>query len=197
MRVRNLGKEDAWVRLFIAIPTILDDIDVPVEEKDCLLHFEADAEVGLAEGQWNYGKDMDREEGEYVGESGWNTYATTIGGVAYNVYVVTLETALKPGQLSSEAIFQVYLEGEAEEEDIITANKTLGSDKWQIFAVAEAVTVTPEEEEEEAEPTLTNGEEQQQEEGTDDDPEPETAFSAFAAIYEEVGDGEGKHNPFV
>ena len=193
MRVKNIGTAPAWVRLFIAIPTILDDIDVPVDEKDCLLHFEADAEKGLAEGQWNFGKDLDREAGEYVGESGWNTYTTTIDGIAYNVYVVTLETALEPGQMSSEAIFQVYLDAEAEVDDIVTANKAFGTDEWQIYAAAEAVTVTPEEEEEEE---LLDGNEQQQEEGEDDpEPEPETAFSAFAAIYEEVG--EGKHNPFA
>ena len=196
MRVKNIGTAPAWVRLFIAIPTILDDIDVPVDEKDCLLHFEADAEKGLAEGQWNFGKDLDREAGEYVGESGWNTYTTTIDGIAYNVYVVTLETALEPGQMSSEAIFQVYLDAEAEVDDIVTANKAFGTDEWQIYAAAEAVTVTPEEEEEEEEEELLDGNEQQQEEGEDDpEPEPETAFSAFAAIYEEVG--EGKHNPFA
>ena len=195
MRVRNLGKDPAWVRLFIAIPTALDEIDVDPGEKDCMLHFEV-PEASLAEGGWNFGKDSDREAGDYVGDSGWNTYETTIGGIAYNVYVVTLETALNPGQLSSEAIFQVFLDENAEESDIVDLNKSFGTDKWQIFAVAEAITVTPEEEEEEPEEqTVLDGNEEPQDEGDDDPEDPETAFTAFAKVYEEVGDG--KHNPFV
>lgn len=192
MRVRNLGKAPAWVRLFIAIPSALDELDVDPAEKECTLHFEAPVS-GLAEGQWNFGKDLDRDEGDYVGGSGWNSYETTINGIAYNVYVATLETALEPGELSSEAVFQVYLDAETTADDIVEINKAFGTDKWQIFAVAEAITVTPVDEEEE-EVVVTNGNDQQEE--PEDDPEPEeTAFSAFEAVYETVGD-EG-HNPFV
>ena len=169
MRVRNLGKEKAWLRLFIAIPSILDDAQPDFDASKNVLHFNTDPTKGLAEGQWNYGKAMDRAAGAYVGPSGWNFYATTIKGIAYNVYVATLETALMPGQLSSEAVFQVYLDAKCSEDDIIKINKTFGTDKWQMYAAAEAITA----------------------EGIDG----EDAFSAFAKIYEEVG--EGKHNPFA
>lgn len=172
MRVRNLGTEKAWVRLFIAIPSILDDAQPDFDASKNVLHFNTDSAKGLAEGQWNYGKAMDRAAGAYVGPSGWNFYATTIKGIAYNVYVATLETALMPGQLSSEAVFQVYLDAKCSEDDIIKINKTFGTDKWQMYAAAEAVTA----------------------EGIDED-DTEDAFTAFAKIYEEVG--EGKHNPFA
>ena len=174
MRVRNLGKEKAWVRLFIAIPSILDDAQPTFDASKNVLHFNADPNKGLAEGQWNYGKAMDRPAGAFVGPSGWNFYSTTINGIAYNVYVATLETALMPGELSSEAVFQVYLDAECTKDDIIKINKTFGTDKWQMYAAAEAVTAA----------------------GIDEESEDtEDAFTAFAKIYEEVG--EDKHNPFA
>jgi hypothetical protein len=198
MRVRNLGKDPAWVRLFIAVPAILDDGEPTFDSDDNVLHFKVGKTEGLAEGQWNYGKDMDREAGEFVGDSGWNFYTTEINGIAFNVYVATLETALNPGELSTRAVELVYLDGECTDNEIITINKTFKTDKWQIFAVAEAITVTPEEEEEEEEEqVVVNGNEDPQDESDDPEPEPETAFSAFATVYEEVGDGEGKHNPFA
>ncbi len=174
MRIRNLGKEKAWVRMFIAIPSILDDAQPTFDASKNVLHFNTDPNKGLAEGQWNWGKAMDRSAGAYVGPSGWNFYNTTIKGIAYNVYVATLETALMPGQLSTEAVFQVYLDAGCTENDIIKINKTFGTDKWQMYAVAEAVTAAGIDEE------------------SDDT---EDAFTAFAKIYEEVG--EGKHNPFA
>ena len=168
MRVKNLGKEKAWVRLFIAIPSILDDAQPTFDASKNVLHFNTEAAKGLAEGQWNYGKAMDRSAGQYVGQSGWNFYATEIKGIAFNVYVATRETALEPGYLSSEAVYQVYLDAECTADDIVKINKTFKSDKWEMFAVAEAITVA--------------------EDDTD-------AFAAFAKVYEEVG--EGKHNPFA
>jgi len=167
MRIRNLGKEKAWVRLFIAIPSILDDAQPSFDASKNVLHFNMDPK-SLAEGGWNWGKAMDRAAGSCVGPSGWNFYATQIKGIAFNVYVVTLETALNSAELSSEAIYQVYLDAECSEDDIIKINKTFKSDKWEMFAVAEAITVA--------------------EDDTD-------AFAAFAKVYEEVGDG--KHNPFA
>ena len=169
MRIRNLGKERAWVRLFIAIPSILDDAQPTFDASKNVLHFNTEAAKGLAEGQWNYGKAMDRSAGKYVGPSGWNFYTTTINGIAHNVYVATLETALEPGQLTSEAVYQVYLDAECTKDDIVKINKTFGTDKWQLYAAAEAVTATADENED--------------------------AFAAFARIYEEVG--EDKHNPFA
>lgn len=166
MRIRNLG-EKAWVRLFIAIPSILDDAQPTFDASKNVLHFNTDSKKGLAEGQWNYGKAMDRAAGAYVGASGWNFYSTTIKGIAYNVYVATLETALEKDELSSEAVFQVYLDAECTTDDIIKINKTFGTDKWQLLAAAEAVI----------------------------NDEAEDAFAAFNAVYEEVG--EGKHNPFA
>lgn len=170
MRVRNVGKTKAWVRLFIAIPSILDDAQPTFDASKNVLHFNASPDGGLAEGQWNYGKAMDRSAGSFVGPSGWNFYSTEIKGIAFNVYVATLETALEPGQLSSEAVFQVYLDATTSTDDIIKINKTFGSSDWQMYAAAEAVTVS-------------------------DEDETEDAFTAFNAIYEEVG--EGKHNPFA
>ena len=173
MRVRNLGKEPVWVRLFIAIPSILDDAQPDFDASKNVLHFNTDSVKGLGEGQWNFGKAMDRSAGQYVGASGWNFYSTTIKGIAYNVYVATLETALEAGQLTSEAVHQVYLDAKCSKDDIVKINKTFGTDEWQLYAAAEAVTAAVDE----------NGEIN------------ETAFDAFNAIYEEVG--EGKHNPFA
>ena len=172
MRVKNLGKAPAWIRLFIAIPSILDDAQPTFDASKNVLHFNSDPNKALAEGQWNWGKALDRTAGNYVGPSGWNFYTTEIKGIAFNVYVATLETALEPGQLTTEAVFQVYLDAKCSKDDIVKVNKTFGTDEWQMYAAAEAVTVG------------------------EVDGEPETdPFAAFNAIYEEVG--EGKHNPFA
>ena len=192
MRIRNTGNVDAWVRLFIAIPTILDDAQPTFDASKNVLHFNADSVKGLGEGMWNYGKAMDRAVGNFVGASGWNYYATTINGIAYNVYVATLETPLAPGELSPEAVYQVYLDAECTEDDIIKINKEFRSDKWQMYAVAESIPVLVEEEEE-VEAPKTEGEEESEE--VTDEVADEDVFAAYARYYEEVG--EGKHNPFA
>lgn len=129
--VKNTGTEDAYVRVHIAIPAILDNAMPTFDASKNVLHFNwKDGTAG--EGKW----DWSRTTGEpYTGD--WNYYETTIGGIQYNVYVVTYGTALKSGNETPEsAMSQVYLDSRTSQNDIEKINETLGGN-WQIKVIAE------------------------------------------------------------
>ena len=148
--VENTGSEAAYVRVHIAIPTVLDDGDPTFNAGNNVLHFNyADGtttsypNATIGAGMWNWSKSYGAP---YDGD--WNFYTTTIGGISYNVYVVTYETALTNGQRTNDAIHQVYLDSKVTNEDITkikngdenattdAAKKGLG-DNWYIYVAAE------------------------------------------------------------
>ena len=124
--VENTGSEDAYVRVHIAIPSILDDGADTFDAGKNVLHFNYDEE-SVADGKWNWSKSVD-------GPTGSNT--TTIDGISYNVYVVTYETKLATGDVTVDAIHQVYLDSKVTNKDITQIKETLGDD-WYIYVVAE------------------------------------------------------------
>jgi predicted ribosomally synthesized peptide with SipW-like signal peptide len=128
--VDNTGSEDAYVRVHIAIPSILDDAQPNFDASKNVLHFNYDEET-VADGKWNWSNSVDGTTG-----SNWNFYTTTIGNVSYNVYVVTYETALKKGEATVDAMSQVYLDSKTTNEDITKIKNTLGDD-WYIYVAAE------------------------------------------------------------
>lgn len=129
--VENTGSEDAYVRVHIAIPSILDDGADTFDAGKNVLHFNY-ADESIGEGKWDWSKAYD--DGKYVGD--WNYYTTTIGNVSYNVYVVTYETKLAEGEATVDAMSQVYLDSKVTNEDITEIKKTLG-DNWYIYVAAE------------------------------------------------------------
>lgn len=131
VRVENKGSEDAYVRVHIAIPSILDDGDPSFDAKQNVLHFNyAPASIGAD--KWDWSKTAGAPY-----EGNWNYYETTIDGVSYNVYVVTYGKALKAGEKTTEnAIHQVYLDSNVTSADITKINETLGAD-WHMYVVAE------------------------------------------------------------
>lgn len=130
--VKNeLKSEDAYVRIHIAIPSILDDGASTFDAKNNVLHFNYDPD-SIGAGKW----DWSRTSGApYQGD--WNFYTTTIDDIDYNVYVVTYGTALKAGETTPEkAMHQVYLDSKVTNADITKIKEALG-DNWEIKVVAE------------------------------------------------------------
>ncbi len=130
--VTNTGSEAAYVRVHIAIPAVLDNGNPDFDASRNVLHFNYDSD-NIGAGKWDWSKTT----GD-VYEGDWNFYTTTIGNVAYNVYVVTYEKALASGEETVSAMNQVYMESTTTNEDITRIKETLG-DNWHIYVAAEGV----------------------------------------------------------
>ena len=128
--VTNDGSEDAYVRVHIAIPSILDDAQPNFDASKNVLHFNYAPET-VEDGKWNWSNSVDGTTG-----SNWNFYTTTIDSKSYNVYVVTYETKLAKDESTVDAMSQVYLDSETTNEDITRIKVTLG-DNWYIYVAAE------------------------------------------------------------
>lgn len=127
--VQNTGSDNAYVRVHIAIPSILDDVD---NAGNNILHFNYREEAPSANG-WDWSK----TPGEpYTGD--WNVYYTTINEIEYNVYVVTCLSEVEPGNHAADvpAMDQVYLDKNVTNEKVAEINETLGNE-WHIYVVAE------------------------------------------------------------
>ena len=125
------GSEEAFVRVHIAIPKILDNGDDSFDAGKNVLHFNY-SEDSIGEGKWDWSK----TSGEPY-EEDLNYYETTIDNIVYNVYVVTYESKLAAGVETPEyAMHQVYLDSNVTNEDITKINDVLGSN-WEIKVVAE------------------------------------------------------------
>ncbi|MBQ8559228.1 MAG: hypothetical protein IJ439_04515 [Tyzzerella sp.] len=130
--VTNTGSENAYVRVHIAIPTILDNGDPSFDASSNVLHFNYDGD-NIGENKWDW---SNATGAPYEGS--WNYYETTIDDIAYNVYVVTYEKALVADEKTVSAMTQVYLDSKVTNEDINSIKKTLGDD-WHIYVAAEGV----------------------------------------------------------
>ena len=125
------GSEDTYVRVHIAIPSILDDGASTFDAKNNVLHFNYDKN-SIGEGKWDWSKTTGAP---YEGD--WNYYETTIDGIKYNVYVVTYGTALKADETTPEyAMHQVYLDSKVTSADMEKLVKALGNE-WEIKVIAE------------------------------------------------------------
>ena len=129
--VENTGSEEAYVRVHIAIPQVLDDGADRFDASKNLLHFNFKPD-SVGEGKWDWSKTTGAE---YTGD--WNYYEETIDNIKYNVYVVTYEAPLASGAETPEkAIHQVYLDSEVTNADIDRLIGEIGAN-WQILVVAE------------------------------------------------------------
>lgn len=130
--VSNDGTEEAYVRVHIAIPTLLDDGDPTYDASKNILHFNYDKE-SIGAGLWDWSKAAD--DNKYEGD--WNAYKTTIDQIEYNVYVVTYGSILAKNEVTAQkAMSQVYLDNKTTNEDIEYYNGVLG-ENWEIKVVAE------------------------------------------------------------
>ncbi len=138
--VKNTGSEDAFVRVHIAIPNVLDNGDPEFNASKNPLHFNYSKD-SIGEGKWDWSK---TSGAEYQGD--WNYYETTISNgtkeIKYNVYVVTYGTALTSGQETAEkAMDQVYLDSGVDQAQIKEINDALGT-TWEIKVIAEGTQAT-------------------------------------------------------
>ena len=141
--VKNTGSEEAYVRVHIAIPALLDsgDEDNPqFAAYNNRLHFNY-SDASVADGQWNWTEALGAEGA--TGEPGkagskWQCYDAKVDGINYNVYVVTYETKLaSQGVTATEAMYQVYLDASLDNVHIQEITDTIGAIK--ILVAAEAV----------------------------------------------------------
>lgn len=131
VRVENVGSEDAFVRVHIAIPA--DLVDQEINSYNDILHMNFSA-ASAADGKWSW-------HPTYSEGNGWtdnglennNTYNATIGNKDYTVWVVTYRTALKTGETTENAISQVYMdkytEATANENGTVTYTKPFFTDR--------------------------------------------------------------------
>ena len=136
--VENEGSKNAYVRVQIAIPAVLDSGDPTFDAGQNVLHFNYSPE-NVGEGLWDWSTTTgDPYEGT------WNYYETPIDGVTYNVYVVTYENAIAPGTKTVNAMDQVYLDSKVTNADITRINAALNatdSKEWAMYVVAEGCQV--------------------------------------------------------
>lgn len=140
--VENTGAEKAYVRVHIAVPiinnkTVVDGKEVGWQSPIQPLW----SEFTCHQGQWNWGKEPaanDKYEGLVNSGFNMNTYFTEIEGVQYCVYVGTYETALENGNVTLDAIDEVFMPAETTNEDINYWNTNYPN--WKnVYVVAEAV----------------------------------------------------------
>ena len=134
--VQNTGSEKAYVRVHIAIPSVLlngSSVNQDVKS-NWPLHFNS-SKNSTVEGKWSWSNTNDASNWP-ASENDWNIYTTTIDNVEYTVHVVTYKTALYQNDTTVDAIEQVYLGSDVTNEDITAIKKVLG-DNWYIYVAAE------------------------------------------------------------
>lgn len=103
--VKNTGSEDAYIRVYFAIPSALDDGYDTFNAGKNTLHFNfgnkvvGDAIVSTEGTDWTW---------THGGK--WNYYETAIDGIKYNVYFADYNTAVAADETTSQAIQGVYLD---------------------------------------------------------------------------------------
>lgn len=130
--VKNTGASEAYVRVHIAIPNILDSGDPSFDASSNVLHFNYAADsIGADKWDWS-----NTTGAPYDGQ--WNYYEQNIDGVKYNVYVVTYGKALdKDEETAEKAMYQVYLDSRVTNSDAARINEALNNDV-NIKVIAEA-----------------------------------------------------------
>lgn len=107
--VKNIGTEDAYVRVHIALPAAV--VDQGMNSYNDMLHWNFNS-ADYATGKWSLQNEMTTGNG-WTGNGTSNqwTYNTAIDGMEYTVWVVTYRTALKANETTDgAAMTQVYLD---------------------------------------------------------------------------------------
>lgn len=152
--VENTGSEEAYVRVHIAFPKVLDSGDPDFAAYANKLHWNFTG-ASVADGQWNWhATNVNSDHATMKGWPGnggdWNSYEVTLDGIEYTVYVATYETKLagKTGdavvKTETTALDKVYLDTTITNEDLFSLDDVLGGKDaekldgvWDIKVVAE------------------------------------------------------------
>lgn len=138
--IENTGSESAYVRVHVAFPAILDNGTPDLAAYKNTLHWNFTKE-SVQEGQWSQLQNKDQvgpnaNYPNWPGNGGtYNTYTTEVDGIAYNVYVITYETALAAGATTeTPAINKVYLDAAVTNEQMTGIIDELSEIKVLVFA---------------------------------------------------------------
>lgn len=141
--VKNTGSEAAYVRIHLAVPSMLDSgsEDQPqFAAYNNTLHWNFSKD-SCQEGQWSQLKNADAvgpnaNYPNWPGNGGdYNMYQETVDGVLYNVYVITYETALESGATTAtNAIDKVYLDVSVTNEQMTAIQDKLKTIKVLVVA---------------------------------------------------------------
>ena len=141
--VKNTGSETAYVRVHLAVPSILDSGSEDKPEfaaYNNTLHWNFTAD-SVQEGKWSQLQNSNQtgpnaSYPNWPGNGGtYNSYQAKIDGVDYNVYVITYETALGAGETTPEsAISKVYLDTTVTNEMMTNIVSELTQIKVLVFA---------------------------------------------------------------
>ena len=103
--VRNTGSEDAYIRLYFAIPSALDDGYETYNAGHNVLHFNFGNTVVN-------GAAVTTEGTQWLWTRGgkWNYFETTMDGIKYNVYFADYYQAVEAGATTEQLIQGVYLD---------------------------------------------------------------------------------------
>lgn len=143
--VKNEGSETAYVRVHMAIPSMLDsgsEDEPQFAAYNNTLHWNFTA-ASVQEGKWSQLQNSDQvgpnaAYPNWPGNGGtYNMYQQEIDNILYNVYVFTYETALGAGETTPEnAICNVYLDANVTNAMMDEIIKVLGKNP-KILVVAE------------------------------------------------------------
>ena len=107
--VTNTGSEDAWIRVYFAIPSVLDDGYDTFNAGLNILHF-------------NFGKNLATNANTNVANEGnnwwdwntaagnWNYFETTIDDIRYNVYFADYMKTTAKGETTERFLNGVYMD---------------------------------------------------------------------------------------
>lgn len=134
--VQNTGSENAYVRVHVAIPSMLDsgsEDEPQYAAYNNTLHFNFSG-ASVADGQWNWNSDVNGDN--YPGNGGqWNCYQKEVDDVLYNVYVITYETALAADATTATAAMdKVYLDTKVTNKNMTEILEALGEIKILVAA---------------------------------------------------------------
>lgn len=104
--VKNTGSEAAYIRLYFAIPSALDDGYETFNAGLNVLHFNFGTKLVD-------GKAVSTDGVEWLwknAEGKWNYFETTMDGIAYNVYFADYYQVVNAGDTTVRAINGVYLD---------------------------------------------------------------------------------------
>ena len=107
--VKNTGKSDAYVRLFVGIPAVLDDGVPSFNASKNALHFNFGNFKGT-DGKWH--TTYKNQWSWNAPDGSWYYFDTTIGedGVKYNIYYAYYQKVLAPNDVTEQAVSGLYLD---------------------------------------------------------------------------------------
>lgn len=101
--VKNTGKSDAYVRVIVAVPAALEEDD-PTKAAANVLHWNLGNKF-TAKGDYDTTANPQPDNPAWADVSWKYTETVTIGGVSYNLYIITYKNPLAPNATTDAASF--------------------------------------------------------------------------------------------